>query len=237
MSMSLNHNKIKILLSSISINTGIQLFLIKCINTFSTTWKSSKSDKRDWNEDDKKRKKRPYTLEISKQQKSEDQMSPSEKPKSISKSAKKTSPSKDLLKTTDKPKRGKSRTRSPMQNHRKPQQTKKSPPSLLRSPAFSEQYEEDIDQQIKAATSDESSSGICREQSTGQTSPRKMKKVNNSRRKSLSKSPTTSRIRRRSGSNEEKPASLPGSLPRRRSMQQRDTEDIPSTHSSKSRLR
>lgn len=182
---------------------------------FSTTWKSPKRD------DDKKRKKRPYTLEISKPQKTEEQ--PSEKLKL------KTKVPGELLKAGEKQKRSKSRTRSPMQTHRKAQQAKKSPPTLLRSPAFSEDMPED-DRKEKGATSDESSGQPVGEQA----SPRKAKKVNHgARRKSLSKSP-----RRRSGSNEDKPSSLPNTLPRRRSVQQtRDGDDTPSTHSSKSRLR
>lgn len=123
-----------------------------------------------------------------------------------------------------------------MQNHRKAQQTKKSPPTLLRSPAFNEDMPPDSDQKEKIATSDESSGGLGRQQTTGQISPRKGKKSNNIRRKSLSKSPISSRNRRRSGSNEDKPSSLPSTLPRRRSVQPREGDDTPSTHSSKSRL-
>lgn len=119
-----------------------------------------------------------------------------------------------------------------MQNHRKAQQTKKSPPVLLRTPAFSDDMSQDHKE--KGATSDESSGGgLHRPQTTGQISPRKVKKVNNLRRKSLSRSPTSNRGRRRS--NDDKPSSLPSTLPRRRSAQ-KDGDDTPSTHSSKSRL-
>lgn len=214
-----------------------QLYLHLCLFLFllfSTTWNTSKSDKRDWKEDDKKRKKRPYTLDLSKPQKSEEHPSPSEKPKPLKSTKKAPSPSKELLKLTEKPKRSKSRTRSPMQNHRKAQQMKKSPPVLLRSPAFSDEMSQD--QKEKGATSDESSGGRRRLQTQGQVSPRKGKKISTLRRKSLSRSPTSSRTRRRSGSNEDKPSSLPSTLPRRRSMQPRDADDTPSTHSSKSRL-
>lgn len=121
-----------------------------------------------------------------------------------------------------------------MQNHRKAQQTKKSPPVLLRSPAFSDDMPQDIDLKEKGATSDESSGGgLHRKQTTGQMSPRKIKKVNNLRRKSLSRSPTSNRGRRRS--NDDKPSSLPSTLPRRRSAQ-KDADDTLSIHSSKSRL-
>lgn len=127
---------------------------------------------------------------------------------------KSASPSKELLKAGEKTKRGKVRTRSPLQNHKK-----KSPPSLVRSPAIGDQCLDEMDrkEETRTVSSDESSSGICGEQGLGQTSPRKAKKINNNRRKSTPRSPTGQRMRRRSGSNEDKPSSLPGSLPRRRS--------------------
>lgn len=205
------------------------------------TWKSSKSDRKDWNEDEKKRKKRPYTLDITKQPPTEEQVSPTtDKKKTLYKKA--VSPSKELLKAGDKPKRGKTRTRSPMQNHRKSQPTKKSPPSLVRSPAVSDQMlDDDLTlkaEEAAAASSEESSSGVCGEPCLGQTSPRKSKKMNNVRRKSTPKSPTGMRMRRRSGSNEDKPSSLPGTLARRRSSAHTRSgdEDSLTLHSSKSRL-
>lgn len=183
---------------------------------FSLTWKSSKSE-------DKKLRKRPFTLDIGKG------THPSEKHKSIPKrksdTPKRLSPMKEL-KVGDKPKRGKMRTRSPLQNHR----MKKTSP-LLRSPAMSEGYSAESWEQaageVSKVTSDDSSGGICAEKSlSNQASPRKSKKNReNMRRKSSPRSPT-GRSRRRSGSAEDKPSSLPGSLPRRRSSTQMKSLDV-----------
>lgn len=143
------------------------------------------------------------------------------------------------LKVNDKPKRGKTRTRSPLQNHR----MKKSSP-LLRSPAMSEAYSTETWEQamddVGKITSDDSSGGVYIEKSlSNQASPRKGKKNREIRRKSSPRSPTGSRnCRRRSGSTEDKPSSLPGSLPRRRSSTQMKSLDVEEAqkYSSSSRL-
>lgn len=172
--------------------------------------------------------KRPFTLEINKHR--ETDYLTVEKQKATPKYSRKTdnnklSPSKDH-KLSDKPKRGKTRNRSPMQNHRKQQTLKKNSP-LVRSPAMSDAYQSDTWEKASRdgkATSDESSCGMYSEkQLSGQASPRKTKKNReNLRRKSSPRSPTGSRNRRRSVSAEDpnKPSSLPGSLPRRRSSMQ-----------------
>lgn len=199
---------------------------------FSQTWKSSRSDKFEWTEDEKKRKKKTFTLDIDKHKDVETISSPRDKQKTILKQPRKpedatSHASKEFLKTGEKPKRAKVRTRSPLQGHRKNQQGKKISPSLMRSPAVTEQYSQELwvkpgtSEAKPPLTSDESSSGVCGDQTiSGQVSPRKNKKFKeNNRRKSIPRSPTGSRVRRRSESIEEKPSSLPGSLPRRRSMQ------------------
>lgn len=113
-----------------------------------------------------------------------------------------------------------------MQTGRKPQHpTKKSPPGLVRSPHDGlsktddwERTTEDV--HVGGRSSDESSSGVCGEQSQsqGQISPRKIRKVRDmNRRKSTPRSPVSTRTKRRTGSGDDKqPSSLPGSLPRRR---------------------
>lgn len=168
-------------------------------------------------------------------------MAPKEKQKTILKQTKKTeesavSHSKDFLKTGDKIKRSKVRTRSPLQNHRKNHQSKKASPSLTRSSAVSEQYPADkprTQESKPPLTSDESSSGVCGDNlNVDQISPRKNKKFKeNNRRKSIPRSPTNSRYRKRSDSVEEKPSSLPSTLARRRSSVQPITDN-----QSKSRL-
>lgn len=184
---------------------------------FSLTWKSSRSER-----EDKKLRKRPFTLDIGKNREVELFPSSSEKHKTVSRrkneTAKRLSPMKEL-KVSDKQKRGKTRTRSPLQNYK----MKKSSP-LLRSPAMSENYSvEQAIENIEKVTSDESSEGAYIEKSlSNQASPRKTKKNReNIRKKSSPRSPTGGRSsRRRSGSIEDKPSSLPGSLPRRRSSTQ-----------------
>lgn len=145
-------------------------------------------------------------------------------------------------KTNEKPKRGKTRTRSPMQNHRKNQTLKKNSP-MVKSPAVSDKYQKDTWEKASAedakVTSDESSCGIYMDKAiSNQTSPRKGKKLrDNTRRKSTPRSPTGSRSRRRSGSAEGKPSSLPGSLPRRRSSTQAKSLEPENTkYASSSRL-
>lgn len=147
-------------------------------------------------------------------------------PKRKSEAPKRVSPMKEL-KVSDKPKRGKTRTRSPLQNHR----MKKASP-LLRSPAMGENYPAETWEQgmedVGKMTSDDSSGGVYMEKSlSNQASPRKAKKNReNIRRKSSPRSPTGSRSRRRSGSTDDKPSSLPGSLPRRRSNTQMKSLDV-----------
>lgn len=190
----------------------------------SSTWKSSKSEK-----DEKKVRKRPFTLDVNKYHDTE-HLSPSpDKHKAVPKYSRKgdsnrLSPMRDH-KTNDKPKRGKTRTRSPMQNHRKGQTLKKNSP-LAKSPAVGDGYHKEAREKAAAeeskVTSDESSCGVYNDKAlSSQTSPRKNKKTrDNTRRKSTPRSPTSSRTRRRSGSVEGKSSSLPGSLPRRRSSTQ-----------------
>lgn len=128
-----------------------------------------------------------------------------------------------------------------MQMTRKPH--KKSPPGLVRSPGMhegfkSEDWEKRTVEESRSAirSSDESSSGVCGDvpgQTQGQVSPRKMRKIREqSRRKSTPRSPISSRSKRRSGSGDDnKPSSLPGSLPRRKSKHEHEDN-----FSSKSRL-
>lgn len=163
-------------------------------------------------------------MDISKNKEIDTYQPSNEKHKILSKrrneTPKRVSPMKEL-KVSDKPKRGKTRTRSPLQNHR----MKKSSP-LLRSPATTEAYSTESWQQamedVEKVTSDDSSGGVYIDKSmSNQASPRKTKKNRDIRRKSSPRSPTSSRsCRRRSGSIEDKPSSLPGSLPRRRSSNQ-----------------
>nr|CAI5843591.1 unnamed protein product [Callosobruchus analis] len=102
-----------------------------------------------------------------------------------------------------KPKRVKARMRSPMQNHKKAPHTKK---AFYGSSAF-------LDEKENKATSDESS---CDAKRIGQqNSPRKAKKSKeNSRRKSLPRSPVNQRSSGKHN-DDDKPSSLPGSLSRR----------------------
>lgn len=92
---------------------------------------------------------------------------------------------------------------------------------------------------VGKVTSDESS-GVEKSLSA-QVSPRKVKKGrDNVRRKSSPRSPNGGRgSRRRNGSNEDKPSSLPGSLPRRRSSTQMKSLDTAETtySSNNTRLR
>lgn len=131
---------------------------------------------------------------------------------------KKASPLKEHLRPTDKPKQRRVRTRSPMPPHRKlllQQQQKKSPCHEDR-PAGDER-------KPIALTSDES---ITTEQS-----PRKSKKIRDKGRKSP-RSPTKSR--KRSDSIEEKAVSLPGTLPRKKSVQRSNAQDDTTQSSAKS---
>ncbi|CAH1984285.1 unnamed protein product [Acanthoscelides obtectus] len=102
-----------------------------------------------------------------------------------------------------KPKRVKARMRSPMQNHKKAPHNKK---SFYGSAAL-------LDEKENKATSDESS---CDAKRIGQqNSPRKAKKnKENSRRKSLPRSPVNQRSSSKHN-DDDKPSSLPGSLSRR----------------------
>nr|XP_015838279.1 PREDICTED: uncharacterized protein LOC658297 isoform X4 [Tribolium castaneum] len=112
--------------------------------------------------------------------------------------------------SNEKPKRAKSRTRSPMQTHKKHYQIKK-------AGVYGHQAE-------NKATSDESSCDFGKH-STNQTSPRKGKKgKENNRRKSLPRSPT----QKPKKSVEMQPSSLPGSLSRRKSKKSQP-EDAKST--------
>lgn len=172
-----------------------------------------------WKHEEKHNKKRPFTLEINKHQESHN-----DKYKVVNnkKDTKISLSPNDNLKITDKPKRSKSRTKSPMQSHKKHHyQIKKSSSATYNrndlSPHSDDRYKINIDE--NKATSDESSGdvGITKYSSLSmQTSPRKIKKTkDNNRRKSLPRSPTSQRSKRNSGS-DEKPSSLPGSLSRRR---------------------
>ncbi|KAK4874962.1 hypothetical protein RN001_014322 [Aquatica leii] len=189
-------------------------------------WRSTKSDKLEWTEDEKKRRKKTFTLDIDKHKDGETK----EKQKTILKQSKKTdetvSYSKDFLKTNDKPKRTKVRTRSPLQGHRKNHQLKKLSPSLIRS---IDQFMQENNGQDKKPplTSDESSSGVCGDQVTAaQISPRRNKKFKDSnRRKSIPRSPTGTRIRRKSEGIEDQSSSLPGTLAKRRSSMQANVPD------------
>ena len=190
--------------------------------TSSLTWKSSKSDKNEYAHNDSKKKKRPFTLDVTRLDTND-----AEKLKGTSKQGRKFSPSRDLLKVIDKPKRSKVRTRSPM-SHRK--STKKSPQKVTDDEYWLGSGNVEIDGKPSVVTSDESSSGICGEKKKELTmSPRKNKKLReSSRRKSTPRSPTvSSKGRRRSSSIDDKPSSLPGSLPRRKSSQSRlDLEEL-----------
>lgn len=195
---------------------------------FSSTSKTPKLS-REWTEEEKKKRKRGFTLDINKHQSTEDQKSsPNDSQKSP-----KTETLTELTPTasptrTEKQKRIKVRTRSPMQVARKGQ--KKSPPGLVRSPGMHDGFKADDWEQRAVEesrstvirSSDESSSGVCgdvQRQSQGQVSPRKLRKVREQgRRKSTPRSPVSSRSKRKSGSpDDNKPSSLPGSLPRRKS--------------------
>lgn len=109
----------------------------------------------------------------------------------------------------EKPKRSKTRMRSPMQTQKKIIQSKK----YREGSPFQEERE-------NKGTSDESSCDMTIKQMNNQTSPRKAKKAkDNIRRKSLPRSPVNQRPTKRNDS-EEKPSSLPGSLSRRKSSKQ-----------------
>ncbi|KAF5280043.1 hypothetical protein FQR65_LT03298 [Abscondita terminalis] len=173
-------------------------------------WRSTKSDKLEWTEDEKKRRKKTFTLDIDKHKDAD--ISSTAKHKTILKQNKKpeeaVSYSKDFLKTIDKPKRTKVRTRSPLQGHRKNHQLKKLSPSLIRS---IDQFTQELNGQEKKPplTSDESSSGVY-----------------NNRRKSIPRSPTGSRARRKSeGIEDQQSSSLPNTLPRRRSSMQTNASE------------
>ncbi|KAK9685689.1 hypothetical protein QE152_g37855 [Popillia japonica] len=199
------------------------------------TWKSSKSDKVDYHrEEETKRKKRPYTLEVSKSESSAT-LSNGKTTKFVQKHGRKLSPSRETIKFADvKTKRGKVRTRSPMQNHKKAQYNKKSPQSIRKPDEWVQSAHEEGK---LAATSDESSSGVCGEKKPEQTSPRKSKKLrDSSRRKSAPRSPTGSKTRRRNSNAEEKSLSLPGSLSRRKSSVHLKTEDEENSYSGKTKL-
>lgn len=201
----------------------------------SATWKSSKSDKVDYHrEEETKRKKRPYTLEVSKSESSAT-LSNGKTTKFVQKHGRKLSPSRETIKFADvKTKRGKVRTRSPMQNHKKAQYNKKSPQSIRKPDEWVQSAHEEGK---LAATSDESSSGVCGEKKPEQTSPRKSKKLrDSSRRKSAPRSPTGSKTRRRNSNAEEKSLSLPGSLSRRKSSVHLKTEDEENSYSGKTKL-
>ncbi|XP_031355100.1 uncharacterized protein LOC116179448 [Photinus pyralis] len=184
------------------------------------TRKSTKSERLDWTEDEKKRRKKTFTLDIDKHKDAEI----TTKQKTILKQTKKSdevvSHPKDFLKTIDKQKRTKVRTRSPLQTHRKNHQQKKSPSSVRSTDQFTKDFE---GQEKKVPiTSDESSSGVCGDQANlTQVSPRRSRKFkDNNRRKSIPRSPNGSRTRRKSESAEEQPSSLPSTLSRRRSSMQ-----------------
>lgn len=154
-----------------------------------------------------------------------------EKHKSVSKrkngTPKHLSPMKEL-KVGDKIKRGKTRTRSPLQNHR----MNRSSPHLRSPETYSVESWEQAMEDVGKVTSDDSSGGMYKGKSlSNQASPRKGKKNrDNIRRKSSPRSPTSSRVcRRRSGSTDDKPSSLPGSLPRRRSSTQMKSLDVEET--------
>lgn len=196
----------------------------------SSSCKKPKSS-REWTEEEKKKRKRGFTLEINKHQSSEDQKrSPNDSQKSPkTEEITEITPTMSPRVIEKQQKRIKARTRSPMQVGRKPH--KKSPPGLVRSPGMhegfkSEEWEKRAVEEARCAaavrSSDESSSGVCGDaqgQMQGQISPRKMRKIREqSRRKSTPRSPISSRSKRRSGSGgDDKPSSLPGSLPRRKS--------------------
>ncbi|KAL3272795.1 hypothetical protein HHI36_014255 [Cryptolaemus montrouzieri] len=185
-------------------------------------------------------KKRPYVLEINKHQEVQ-KLSPSEKYRNTKKDVR-VSPSKDHHKSSDKPKRTKMRTRSPMQNHKKSIQKKS---FYLRTDAIDDdRFKRSVEE--SKATSDESSCdfGVGKYVIT-QTSPRKLKKGKDSnRRKSLPRSPIAQPVRRGS---DEKSVSLPGSLQRRKSTKSKNLQpedalttshspaESPNSKSSKSR--
>lgn len=105
--------------------------------------------------------------------------------------------------SNEKPKRTKTRTRSPMQTHKKHYQIKKTV----------------VENKV---TSDESSCDVV--YSSNQTSPRKTKKIkDNNRRKSLPRSPTQ-KIKKPV---EMQPSSLPGSLSRRKSKKSQEDAQSP----------
>lgn len=184
-------------------------------------------------DDEGKRKKRPFTLEVSKSESSATLSNG--KSKFPHKHGRKPSPSRDTIKIADaKSKRGKVRTRSPMQNHKKLQHTKKSPQSARTPEEWVQSSHEDSK---LGATSDESSSGVCGEKKMEQTSPRKTKKLrDSSRRKSAPRSPTGSKTRRRNSNVEEKSSSLPGSLSRRKSSAQIKATDGENSYAGKNKL-
>ncbi|XP_063916393.1 uncharacterized protein LOC135132287 isoform X3 [Zophobas morio] len=177
-------------------------------------WKNEEFNR----EPSKPSKRRPFTLDISKHQDTYT-LSPNSKHKTLKKEAK-SSPS------SDKPKRAKARTRSPMQAHKKHYQIKKS--TTVYGPNPEDRYKINLEE--SKATSDESSCDLGRKYPINQTSPRKGKKLkDNTRRKSLPRSPTGQRSKKNNF--EEKPSSLPGSLSRRKSSKNKNLqpEDAKST--------
>ncbi|XP_025837065.1 uncharacterized protein LOC108734776 [Agrilus planipennis] len=183
------------------------------------TWKSDRLGRAS---DEKNQKKKKITVEITKHQKWDEKPSTSEKQRPSSKHTKKTddeqSLTKDLLKVNGKVKRTRTRTRSPLQSQRRSQQSKRSPSSLRTSPSTEQSgFEKSNHDKKFSVTSDDSSSGLCGEKvPSGQASPRKREKKMRDigRKKSISRSPVGSKTRRKE---DEKPSSLPGSLPRRKS--------------------
>ena len=113
-----------------------------------------------------------------------------------------------------------------MQAHKKHYQIKKSTTVYGSNPE--DRYKINLEE--SKATSDESSCDLGRKYPINQTSPRKGKKLkDNTRRKSLPRSPTGQRSKKNNF--EEKPSSLPGSLSRRKSSKNKNLqpEDAKST--------
>lgn len=140
----------------------------------------------------------------------------------VNKKELKPSPSNDSVKTNEKTKRSKSRMRSPMQNHKKSLHVKKT--------LYESNYQVEKENKI---TSDESSCDIGVKHISNQNSPRKNKKnKENTRRKSLPKSPVSQRSANKIDL-DDKPASLPGSLNRRKSSKQTANSLLPDNAGSK----
>ncbi|KAG5899755.1 hypothetical protein JTB14_006092 [Gonioctena quinquepunctata] len=112
--------------------------------------------------------------------------------------------------SSDKPKRSKSRMRSPMQNKK----------------SFQLKKTQHVSEKESKATSDESSCDIGGKHISNQNSPRKGKKNKESKRKSLPLNQKTLK-----NNAEKKPASLPGSLTRRKSSKlPHTTSTCPNNH-------